>query len=206
MPLAQMSTETTQILAPVLPMGSAGSDELERRGVRVASRPQVAQHHSWLCPGRSSTMWPKFRCCSGVSIRQRSKTKKSAARQVRAASPVRICRNIRANEAFGAPGRASRRKQGGHASFPSSSVTHSRQKVPPQCGHLAAASRSGWNKQRAWRKPVAGGFWDLEPVVSGAIRLCCRCFGSHLNGGFRGFGNDSWRGWALDDFAIGANC
>jgi hypothetical protein len=27
-----------------------------------------------------------------------------------------------------------------------------------------------------------------------------------LNGGFRGFGNDSWRGWALDDFAIGANC
>jgi hypothetical protein len=58
-------------------------------------------------------------------------------------SPARTSRNKRARDAFGAGGRANRRKHGGQASFPSSSVTHSRQNVPPQCGHLAAASRSG---------------------------------------------------------------
>jgi len=69
-------------------------------------------------------------------------------------SPTKISRRDLASEAFCAGGRANRRRHGGQASFPSSSVTHSRQNVPPQCGHRAAASRNGWNKQRACRKLV----------------------------------------------------
>jgi len=68
----------------------------------------------------------------------------------------------RVGDSFGAGGRAIRRRHGGQASLPSSSVTHSRQNVPPQYGHRAAASRSGWNKQRAWRKLLAGAVGVLE--------------------------------------------
>ncbi len=91
----------------------------------------------------SSSPLTKFRCCSGVFARQLSKAKKTAARQVRAMRPERKSRINRADDACVGSGRASLCKHGGQASLPSSSVTHSRQKVPPQCGHFAAASRSG---------------------------------------------------------------
>ena len=61
----------------------------------------------------------------------RSKAKKSATRQASATKPARTCRNCRASDGFGAGGRVIRRRQGGQASLSSSSVTHSRQNVPP---------------------------------------------------------------------------
>ncbi len=149
--------------------------------------------HSFWVDARLSTARPKLRCCSGVFIRQSSRPNRSAARQARAASPARTSRNERARDAFGAGGRANRRKHGGQASCPSSSVTHSRQNVPPQCGHRADASRSGWNKQRAWRKPIVVGRRRSAAGFSGAIclgysrdRTGIRRRGSGLSREFRG--------------------
>src|SRR5947209_18258 len=112
--------------------------------MRVRKRAEPAQLHPLLLPDACITpTWPKSKCCSGVFTRQYSTPKKSAERHASAKAPARVSRRERAGDALGAIGRAKRRKHGGQASFPSSSVTHSRQKVPPQCGHLAAASRMG---------------------------------------------------------------
>lgn len=83
-----------------------------------------------------------FKCSFGVFDLQCNSAKKSAPTQTNAPNPAMISRKVRAADFLGVGGSDNRLKHGGHASLPSSSVTHSRQNVPPQCGHRAAASLS----------------------------------------------------------------
>src|ERR1700761_6405961 len=127
-----MSIEIGRLLAPALPAGLSDIVD-ERRAVPVhfANRRSMIPFYSSLCSDGWFAPTPsKLTCCSGRSVRQRSNTKTNTVRETSAAKPIRICPTRFMADSFGAGGRDNLRRQGGQASFPSSSVTHSRQYVP----------------------------------------------------------------------------